>query len=50
MAIPPVSVPASEEYDLPRPRDVGILAMEVYFPRRVCIAHATPARPLTSPS
>jgi len=42
MAIPPVSVIAFEGYDLPRPRDVGILAMEVYFPRRVRIARATP--------
>jgi hydroxymethylglutaryl-CoA synthase len=22
--------------ELPRPKDVGVLAMEVYFPRRVC--------------
>lgn len=42
MAIPPVSVVAPEEYDIPRPKDVGILAVEVYFPRRVGIAHATP--------
>ncbi|KAF8448906.1 hydroxymethylglutaryl-CoA synthase [Boletus edulis BED1] len=39
MAIPPVSVVSSDEYDLPRPKDVGILAMEVYFPRR-CISEA----------
>lgn len=24
------------EYELPRPKDVGVLAIEVYFPRRVC--------------
>ncbi|KAG8221044.1 hydroxymethylglutaryl-coenzyme A synthase C terminal-domain-containing protein [Butyriboletus roseoflavus] len=39
MAIPPVSVPTSEDSVLPRPKDVGILAMEVYFPRR-CISEA----------
>ncbi|KAF8835510.1 hydroxymethylglutaryl-CoA synthase [Paxillus ammoniavirescens] len=40
MAIPPATAASpSPEYDMPRPRDVGILAMEVYFPRR-CISEA----------
>ncbi|KAF9240605.1 hydroxymethylglutaryl-coenzyme A synthase C terminal-domain-containing protein [Melanogaster broomeanus] len=40
MAIPhPTTSPASAEYDMPRPKDVGILAMEVYFPHR-CISEA----------
>jgi hypothetical protein len=28
--------------DLPRPKDVGILAMETYFPRRVCECNLQP--------
>jgi hypothetical protein len=24
-------------FETPRPKDVGILAMEMYFPRRVCL-------------
>ena len=33
----PINVPAFDtEPELPRPKDVGVLAMEVYFPRRVC--------------
>ncbi|KAH7890878.1 hydroxymethylglutaryl-coenzyme A synthase C terminal-domain-containing protein [Phlebopus sp. FC_14] len=40
MAIPTTSaVAASSDYDMPRPKDVGILAMEVYFPYR-CISEA----------
>lgn len=34
MAIPPASSVSSEQ-TIPRPKDVGILAMEVYFPHRV---------------
>jgi hypothetical protein len=26
-------------FETPRPKDVGILAMEMYFPRRVCLVH-----------
>lgn len=29
----------SNIYDSPRPSNVGILAMEVYFPNRVCTAY-----------
>ncbi|KIJ65533.1 hypothetical protein HYDPIDRAFT_88535 [Hydnomerulius pinastri MD-312] len=40
MAIPPATTTStSSEYDIPRPKDVGILGMEVYFPRR-CISEA----------
>ncbi|KAG2042708.1 hydroxymethylglutaryl-coenzyme A synthase C terminal-domain-containing protein [Suillus americanus] len=38
MAIPPASSVSSEQ-QIPRPKDVGILAMEVYFPQR-CISEA----------
>ncbi|OAX39601.1 hydroxymethylglutaryl-CoA synthase [Rhizopogon vinicolor AM-OR11-026] len=38
MAIPPASYISSEQ-EIPRPKDVGILAMEVYFPHR-CISEA----------
>ena len=31
----PINAPAFDT-ELPRPKDVGVLAMEVYFPRRVC--------------
>jgi hydroxymethylglutaryl-CoA synthase len=31
----PINAPAIDT-ELPRPKDVGVLAMEVYFPRRVC--------------
>lgn len=30
----PVAIPVAAES--PRPKDVGVLAIEVYFPRRVC--------------
>jgi len=33
-----ISVPSSSlDFEIPRPKDVGVLAMETYFPRRVCI-------------
>ncbi|TFK64091.1 hydroxymethylglutaryl-CoA synthase [Pluteus cervinus] len=38
----PISTPSVApvlDYELPRPKDVGILAMEVYFPRR-CVSEA----------
>ncbi|KAG2358515.1 hydroxymethylglutaryl-coenzyme A synthase N terminal-domain-containing protein [Suillus spraguei] len=38
MAIPPASSVSSEQ-EIPRPKDVGILGMEVYFPQR-CISEA----------
>ena len=44
MAIPPASYVSSEQ-EMPRPKDVGILAMEVYFPHRVCI-HLLPPVPI----
>ncbi len=31
----PLTTP-SVDAELPRPKDVGVLAMDVYFPRRVC--------------
>ena len=31
----PMTIPAVD-IEVPRPKDVGVLAMEVYFPRRVC--------------
>ena len=31
----PINIP-NFDTELPRPKDVGVLAMEVYFPRRVC--------------
>ncbi|KAF6761759.1 hydroxymethylglutaryl-CoA synthase [Ephemerocybe angulata] len=34
-----ISLNASADYELPRPKDVGVLAMEVYFPRR-CVSEA----------
>lgn len=30
-----IELAATVDYSLPRPKDVGVLAMEVYFPRRV---------------
>ena len=30
-----MTIPVSPSYDAPRPKDVGILAMDTYFPRRV---------------
>lgn len=35
-----IPVAASVPVDAPRPKDVGVLAIEVYFPRRVR-AHQT---------
>lgn len=35
MAIAPQTPSSVVDVDMPRPRDVGILAMEVYFPYRV---------------
>ncbi|KAJ3495754.1 hypothetical protein NLJ89_g10577 [Agrocybe chaxingu] len=33
----PITAPTAADFDVPRPKDVGVLAMEVYFPRR-CIS------------
>jgi hypothetical protein len=42
----PINVPAIDT-ELPRPKDVGVLAMEVYFPRRVCSLFINYKRVLT---
>jgi hydroxymethylglutaryl-CoA synthase len=31
----PLNAPTAADVEIPRPKDVGVLAMEVYFPRRV---------------
>lgn len=31
-----MTFPITAVQDTPRPKDVGVLAMETYFPRRVC--------------
>ena len=35
----PLNTPAAVDVEIPRPKDVGVLAMEVYFPRRVRLFH-----------
>ncbi|KAF9485453.1 hydroxymethylglutaryl-CoA synthase [Pholiota conissans] len=35
----PMNAPAAVDVEIPRPKDVGVLAMDVYFPRR-CISEA----------
>lgn len=40
MTIPIVSAHVPNT-NIPRPKDVGVLAMEVYFPRRVRVEAAT---------
>ncbi|KAF8202500.1 hydroxymethylglutaryl-coenzyme A synthase N terminal-domain-containing protein [Pholiota molesta] len=35
----PLNAPTAADVEIPRPKDVGVLAMEVYFPRR-CVSEA----------
>lgn len=46
MTIPIIGAAAHDVEALPRPKDVGILAMEMYVPRRVSISHSLPQSPV----
>lgn len=39
-----IPVAASVLVESPRPKDVGVIAMEVYFPRRVSLCPLSPPR------